>query len=333
MTTRSRRLRPFVERYWSVRWDRTGRAPFRTEVLSHPSVNVSVESGSHPRFGHPLPSALVHGVVTRRFRLDLTGTGAVTAVKFHPGGYTAFTGHPPRRDSVEPLAGELGVRAEALVAAVLAEPDEADRAVVLDGLLAPAAPEPDPAYTELRALLEVMAADRALVRVAEVAAHAGVGVRSLQRLFAGYVGVSPKAVLARYRLQDAAAAIDAGVVDDLAALACQLGWFRPGALQPRVPGRRRHHAERLPATGPRGGLTMSLVSVAAGSTAAGGGSRDRLGRECRGPAAIHHEPPRFCRARQPAVPGHRHPCGAVAQVSGRVTVMMWQTARQGSRRT
>ena len=221
----SPRLRPFVERYWSVRWDRTGRAPFRTEVLSHPSVNVSVESGSHPRFGHPLPSALVHGVVTRRFRLDLTGTGAVTAVKFHPGGYTAFTGHPPRRDSVEPLAGELGVRAEALVAAVLAEPDEADRAVVLDGLLAPAAPEPDPAYTELRALLEVMAADRALVRVAELAAHAGVGVRSLQRLFAGYVGVSPKAVLARYRLQDAAAAIDAGVVDDLAALACQLGWF------------------------------------------------------------------------------------------------------------
>ena len=45
-------LQPFVERYWSVRWDLTGRAPFRSEVLSHPSVNVSVESGTHPRFGH-----------------------------------------------------------------------------------------------------------------------------------------------------------------------------------------------------------------------------------------------------------------------------------------
>jgi AraC-like DNA-binding protein len=31
--------------------------------------------------------------------------------------------------------------------------------------------------------------------------------------------------LSRYRLQDAAAAIDAGEVDDLAALACELGWF------------------------------------------------------------------------------------------------------------
>ena len=37
--------------------------------------------------------------------------------------------------------------------------------------------------------------------------------------------MSPKAVLARYRLQDAAAAIDAGEVDDLAGLAASLGWF------------------------------------------------------------------------------------------------------------
>lgn len=44
-------LQPFVERYWSVRWDRTGQSPFRSEVLSHPSVNVSVETGTHPRFG------------------------------------------------------------------------------------------------------------------------------------------------------------------------------------------------------------------------------------------------------------------------------------------
>lgn len=63
------------------------------------------------------------------------------------------------------------------------------------------------------------------MRVDDVARRAGVGVRSLQRLFAQWVGVSPKAVLARFRLQDAAAAIDAGEVEDLAGLAVSLGWF------------------------------------------------------------------------------------------------------------
>jgi transcriptional regulator GlxA family with amidase domain len=67
--------------------------------------------------------------------------------------------------------------------------------------------------------------DRGLVRVDQVAALGPMSVRSLQRLFATYVGVSPKAVLARYRLQDAAAAIDAGDGDDLAGLAASLGWF------------------------------------------------------------------------------------------------------------
>jgi AraC-like DNA-binding protein len=218
-------LRPFVERYWSVRWDLTGRAPYRSEVLSHPSVNVSVESGTHPRFGFAMPAVLVHGVVTRRFSVDLAGAGRVNAVKFRPGGFAAFTGVLPGRTIVTPLAGELGVRADALLAAVLAEDDDDARAAALDAALAPLATEPAQPYLHLQALLDRMIADRSLVRVDQVAALGALSVRSLQRLFAGYIGVNPKAVLARYRLQDAAAAIDSGEIDDLAELATSLGWF------------------------------------------------------------------------------------------------------------
>jgi AraC-like DNA-binding protein len=218
-------LQPFVERYWSVRWDLTGRLPFRSEVLAHPSVNVSVESGTDPRFGHQLPAVLVHGVVTRRFVVDLVGAGRVTAVKFHPGGFSAFTRARPVRNTVTRLGPELGVGPEALLEDVLAEEDDESRARVLDAALAPLAPAPPAPYLELLELLGRMTADRGLVRVDQVARLAGTSVRSLQRLFAAYVGVSPKAVLARYRLQDAAAAIDAGEVDDLAGLATSLGWF------------------------------------------------------------------------------------------------------------
>jgi AraC-like DNA-binding protein len=218
-------LRPFVERYWSVRWDLTGQPPFRSEVLSHPSVNVSVESGTEPRFGVGMPAVLVHGVVTRRFTVDLTGAGRVSAVKFRPGGFAAFTGVLPARDSVVPLRAELGLDGADLLAAVQTEDDDDARAALLDASLLPRAPTPPDAYVDLLGLVAAMIEDRSLVRVDQVAALGGLSVRSLQRLFAGYVGVSPKAVLARYRLQDAAAAIDAGEVDDLADLAASLGWF------------------------------------------------------------------------------------------------------------
>jgi AraC-like DNA-binding protein len=218
-------LRPFVERYWSVRWDRTGRPPFRSEVLSHPSVNVSVESGDRPRFGYRLPAVLVHGIVLRRFTVDLAGTGRVSAVNFRPGGFAAFTGLRPPRGTVAPLGGELGPDPHDLLAAVLGPEDDDERAAVLDAALAPFAPDPPAPYLELLGLLHRMLADRDLVRVDQVAALGGTSVRSLQRLFAAYVGASPKAVLARYRLQDAAALIDAGAVEDLARLAADLGWF------------------------------------------------------------------------------------------------------------
>jgi AraC-like DNA-binding protein len=217
-------LRPFVERYWSVRWDLTGRPPFRSEVLSHPSVNLSVESGSEPRFGVPMPAVLVHGVVAERFTVDLAGAGRVSAVKFRPGGFAAFAGVLPARNSVVPLGAELGLSAGGLLAAVLAEEDDDARAAVLDAALLPRAPDPPDAYVDLLGLVAEMIEDRSLVRVDQVASFGAMSVRSLQRLFATFVGVSPKAVLARYRLQDAAAAIDAGA-DDLAALAASLGWF------------------------------------------------------------------------------------------------------------
>ncbi len=218
-------LGPYVERYWTVRWDRAGRPPYRAEVLSDPAINLSVEEGTHPRFGVTLPAALIHGVVSRRFSVDLHGAGAVAAVKFRPGGFTALTGAPPLRDAVVPATDGLGLDVAALLRDVLAEEDDAARTAVLDAALRPLAREPDAAYLDLLAVLERMRADRALIRVAQVGDACGLSVRALQRLFTAYVGVGPKAVLARFRLQDAVATMDAGDVDGLAELAAELGWF------------------------------------------------------------------------------------------------------------
>ena len=38
-------LRPFVERYWTVRWDLRGRAPHEQETLPWPCVNLVI--GTH----------------------------------------------------------------------------------------------------------------------------------------------------------------------------------------------------------------------------------------------------------------------------------------------
>jgi AraC-like DNA-binding protein len=57
-----------------------------------------------------------------------------------------------------------------------------------------------------------------------VAAAAGLSVRTLQRLFAEHVGVSPKTVIRRYRIYEAAERARAGARVDWATLAPELGY-------------------------------------------------------------------------------------------------------------
>jgi AraC-like DNA-binding protein len=66
--------------------------------------------------------------------------------------------------------------------------------------------------------------DRSLLRVEHVAKAFGVGERSLQRLFRKYVGVSPKWVIRRYRLHEAAEQLKRPTPPALAELATALGY-------------------------------------------------------------------------------------------------------------
>jgi transcriptional regulator GlxA family with amidase domain len=93
-------------------------------------------------------------------------------------------------------------------------------------------------------------ADQDLTRVGDAAERAGVGTRRLQRLFATYVGVTPKWVIRRSRLHEAVDRLDQGDHVDLGFLARDLGYFdqahfardfraavgRPPAAYARGPG-------------------------------------------------------------------------------------------------
>jgi AraC-like DNA-binding protein len=68
------------------------------------------------------------------------------------------------------------------------------------------------------------AGDPALLRVDELAGGLGMGTRRLQRIFAEYVGVGPKWVIRRYRMQEAAERAGNGAGVDWAALSAELGY-------------------------------------------------------------------------------------------------------------
>jgi AraC-like DNA-binding protein len=94
---------------------------------------------------------------------------------------------------------------------------------LVEAFLGARLPPLDPTVDLVARLVSEAAADSTLTRVHELARRGETTVRRLQRVFAEYVGASPKWVIRRYRMQEAAARAADGPVD-WAALAYDLGY-------------------------------------------------------------------------------------------------------------
>ncbi|MFE3827440.1 DUF6597 domain-containing transcriptional factor [Streptomyces sp. NPDC059092] len=226
-------LRPYLEHYWLIDWDLD--QPYVSHVVPHPSVNVVFQ-----RYGTAAPFGEVAGIGLELFAQKLAGRGRVCGTQFRPGGFRPFAPHRPvahwtgRR---VPVADVLPT-SDADLAAILgpaprdpqdprgargAPDDEDARVAALDAYLLGLGPRPDPRALRAMALVDRIRTDPTIRRVARLTDEEGVSARSLQRLFAEYVGVGPKWVILRHRIHEALERAESGAVD-WPALAADLGY-------------------------------------------------------------------------------------------------------------
>jgi AraC-like DNA-binding protein len=239
-------LAPFVEHVWIVEWDLRGQPPFVQRTLPYPSVHVVFDRA---RSG-------VFGVVTGAFDYELKEAGKVCGLKFRPGAFRAFLGRPLHTisDQVLVLSAVFGWDDAAAVDEVLDGADDAAMVEAAAGLLRARLPAPDSQVERIAAILRTVEARPELTRVEALATEAGLSMRSLQQLFSDYVGVSPKWVIRRFRLHEAADRLAHGAALDLSALALDLGYvdqahftsdFR--RLVGQAPGQYRHQHQAVQA--------------------------------------------------------------------------------------
>ena len=210
-------LAHLIERHWVVRWDLGDRSPHRQEVVTHPCVNLVFEPHG----------AAVFGVHRRRDARVLAGSGWAVGIKFRPGGFSGFLGRPVHEitDRALALRDVFGTAGETLAREAAARPDPAGKIALGEAFLRARMPPRDPEVELVQDVVVDMLAVDPGSTVAEIARRHAVSTRTLQRLFRRHVGVGPKWVLRRYRLQEAAEQLAAGERSDWTRLALDLGYF------------------------------------------------------------------------------------------------------------
>jgi AraC-like DNA-binding protein len=239
-------LARFVDGYWIVRWDLTDEPPFVQEILPFPCAHLTFERGV----------SAVRGAGTRRFVRKLEGRGRVVGTKFTPSGFCPFarTALAALVDRAVPVVEAFGAEVATLESRVLAPDDDARSIAVVESFLRSRRPRATSTLDRVAALVRLVQSDRSIARVEDLAREASMSIRTLQRHFERYVGVGPKWVIRRSRVQDAAERVATGAKVDWAALAQELGYndqshlihdfrdqvgFTPAAYAARCAGARR----------------------------------------------------------------------------------------------
>jgi AraC-like DNA-binding protein len=208
-------LATLVDSHWLVAWDRRGLPSYESAVLPHPSAHLVVEPDG----------AQVYGVTRRRYIRRLRGTGWAVGTKFRPGAFAVFAGGVAMSELTDrhlAAARVLGAEAQ-----LLSTTQDADALIgAVHTLLRSRLPaEPDPRVALVQEVIADIQRSAPDEGVAAVAQRHHLSVRTLQRLFAQYVGVGPKWVQQRYRLHDAIEGLDRRQRQDWTRFALDLGYY------------------------------------------------------------------------------------------------------------
>ncbi|MFF0814661.1 helix-turn-helix domain-containing protein [Rhodococcus sp. NPDC003318] len=209
-------LAGLVRWFWIPEWDLGAGRTSRQEVLAFPASNLVVQ-----------PAGItLSGPTTTRSHRDLTGRGWAVGALLRPAAVASLTTDPRSvRDR------EIDVEARGLLDLVRAAMTEGDpvtrRQRATEGYAAWIAEHidpPDPDGALANDMEDLVAADRSVTRVEHVARHLGVSVRGVQRLARRYVGVTPHAMIRRYRLQETAQRLREDPAVTVGAVAVEMGY-------------------------------------------------------------------------------------------------------------
>lgn len=226
-------LAPLVRHYWIPRWRLPAGQTVRQGVLEYPATNLVIEA----------QTARLYGAHRGRSERELEASGWAFGALLQPGTGRRLLGSSVRAIvggdiDIESLAVPGGaelvqaVRAAAMhpdsgvrgTGTATADPRDVAMVAAFETWFSELELPPDADAALVDDIVAAVESDRELLRVERLAQRFDLGMRRLQRLVGEYVGFSPKWLIQRARLQEAAQSLAESDAPTIASLAASLGY-------------------------------------------------------------------------------------------------------------
>ena len=185
-----------VDTYWAVEWNMASNEQVTQRILEFPAITVSIESGDVPA------PFMITGVQRSAWVRTIRGTGTVFAIRLRPAGLAAISSLTASNLPAQtPLERGMDATLFDMMSAIAEAEDPATRA---DEVIAEARATTPPSHEHLlaNAVVDTLSRTVRSRTGSRLAAEVGASERAVQRALQSTLGMGPKAVARRIRLQE-----------------------------------------------------------------------------------------------------------------------------------
>jgi len=208
-----------VRHVWIPRWRLLPGVVVEQAALDYPSANLVIEADA----------AALYGPELGRSRQRLEGTGWAFGALLQPGVARLLVDGPMRRliggsVSIDELRVTDATTLVHDVRSAVSAGDDDAAVAAFEAWISAQHLVLDRDAKLVRRVVELAEHDRSILRADDLAVASGLGLRRMQRLLRDQLGLTPKWLIRRYRMQEAAALLAGPAPPPLAELAASLGF-------------------------------------------------------------------------------------------------------------
>ena len=205
------RLAPFIEQYWFVEWSLDKGKSHTQQNLPDPTIHITVENGL----------TQVYGPVKQRFSRTLSKSGNIFGIKFQAGAF-----HCIFKQSISKLCDQsiplnrIFLDTDLSVFDQIGNTQDLEQKAKLSNHFFQRLFEPDSEVSindlphslaqleKIKRLISTINSQQHITKVEALCDQLAISHRSLQRLCRDYLGLSPKWLIRKYRLQEILARLE-----------------------------------------------------------------------------------------------------------------------------
>lgn len=193
-------LRDLIEQFWFVDWDLTNNTPHIQRNLPDPNFHLILDN----------QKIKLIGPMSKTYAYKMEGIGNIVGIKFALGALSGYLDSPIASyvDKEIDLQQLVDFDVDGFISRLTRLKDDEQTIDLLQAYLAPFAITPSPELIRVRELISLIKNRTDITKVAQLSEKSNISIRTIQRYFQHYLGLSPKWLIRKYRLHQALALIE-----------------------------------------------------------------------------------------------------------------------------